>query len=276
MVLRAPLQLPEQRHALRCGRALSLKMWLLSRGCCCGWARLLSGLSGEVLSSLSSLGCAGGRFQLVPASQVAFGPLGGQIAGACRGRCGADCCVRFEWLLEREDVPAGDQDFARDGGLDWVWLAESALGLGVELVPGIRRPPGRLCCLDSLPSAAWAILLWRSSRSRSSAQLLDRGREPGVADHPAGARETGHVADLSGDREREQIADPRGSFAATGRADRCGRSDRALCRLRRAAARDHPRRPGCQVIKKAHRHVAQSRVRQRRHASDELAYVDRF
>ena len=79
----------------------------------------------------------------VSASQFHAGPSGGQNAtGACRGRIGPARCGGLEGLLAGEDVPGGDQDLARDGGLGRV-LARALGDIGVERVPRVR---GRQAC----------------------------------------------------------------------------------------------------------------------------------
>ena len=71
-----------------------------------------------------------------------------ELAETGLGRRGAG---RVEGLLAGEDVPGGDQDLARDGGLGRV-LARALGDIGVELVPRVRRSPGVLGGLDGGPA----------------------------------------------------------------------------------------------------------------------------
>ena len=88
----------------------------------------------------------------VSASQFHAGPSGGQkAAGACRGRIGPPWGGGLEGLLAREDVPGGDQDLARDGGLGGV-LAGAGGDVGVELMPGVACSPGVLGGFDGGPA----------------------------------------------------------------------------------------------------------------------------
>ena len=58
---------------------------------------------------------------------------------------------RLEGLLAREDVPGRDEDLARDGGLGRIGLAVAGLGVGVEAVPRVGRPPRLLRGFDRCP-----------------------------------------------------------------------------------------------------------------------------
>src|SRR3954447_10785054 len=57
----------------------------------------------------------------------------------------------LEGLLAAEDVPAGDQDLARDGGLGGV-LAGAFGEVAVEPVPGVGRAPGGVGRFDGGPA----------------------------------------------------------------------------------------------------------------------------
>ena len=102
----------------------------------------------------------------VSASQFHAGPSGGQkAAGACRGRIGPPWRGGLEGLLAGEDVPGGDQDLARDGGLGRV-LAGALGEIGVELVPGVGRSPGMLGGFDGGPAqGVGAALEMRPTRA---------------------------------------------------------------------------------------------------------------
>jgi len=90
--------------------------------------------------------------------------------------------VTFERLLEGEDVPAGDQDFAGDRGLGGVGLPVPLSGLGVEPVPGVRRAPGVLCGLDRRPPQGRRSCLGDPAGPGALARLFDRGCQAGVSD----------------------------------------------------------------------------------------------
>src|SRR5829696_15662 len=142
------------------------------------------------------------RMEAVPASQFACGPSGGQkAAGACRDKIGASRAARLEGLLEAEDVPAGDQDLAGDGGLGRVRLAGARLDVRVEPVPGVRLAPGALGGLDGGEAQRARTRLRELARARALARLLDARGETGVADQLARRGKAGDVADLGGDRE---------------------------------------------------------------------------
>src|SRR4051795_7424324 len=97
-----------------------------------------------MLSSLSAFGCAHRVGRSCPGCSIPCGPSGGQNAtGVRRNRSfRAARARRCEGLLEREDVPAGDQHLARDRGLRGVALAAAALlDVEVELMPWVVRPP---------------------------------------------------------------------------------------------------------------------------------------
>src|SRR4051794_33740592 len=80
------------------------------------WLSLRSCPGSGLLRSLSALGGARGRVAAVPASQIVCGPSGGQTnGGACRDRIGRAGGAGLERLLQREDVPGGDEDLASDG-----------------------------------------------------------------------------------------------------------------------------------------------------------------
>src|SRR3954451_25079169 len=80
----------------------------------------------------------------VSASQFHAGPSGGQkAAGTCRARVGPSRRGGLGGFLAGEDVPGGDQDLARDGGLGRV-LAGALGEVGVERVPGVGRSRGVL------------------------------------------------------------------------------------------------------------------------------------
>src|SRR3954451_7964262 len=71
-----------------------------------------------LLSSLSALVGARGRIAAAPASQIIWGPSGGQTnGGACRDGFGAAGGAGLERLVERQDVPGRDLNLARDRGL---------------------------------------------------------------------------------------------------------------------------------------------------------------
>src|SRR3954447_9099069 len=108
-----------------------------------------------MLSSLSALGCAHRVGWSCPGCSIPCGPSGGQNAtGVRRNRSFRAARARgIEGLLEGEDVPAGDHDLARDGGLGGVALAAAALlDVEVELMPRVVRPPGLLVGLDRGPA----------------------------------------------------------------------------------------------------------------------------
>src|SRR3954471_7132200 len=78
---------------------------------------------------------------------------GGQTnGGACRDRIGRAGRRGLERLVAVQDVPAGDEDLAGDGGLGRIGLAVAALDLGVELVPRVAGSPGVLGCFDGGPA----------------------------------------------------------------------------------------------------------------------------
>jgi hypothetical protein len=133
----------------------------------------------RLLSSLSALGGARGRIAAARASQIIWGPSGGQTnGGACRDRIGGARGARLERLVEREDVPGGDQDLARDGGLGRVGLAVAALDVGVEAVPRIGRPPGVLGGFDGGPAQGRGTGLGQPTGVRALAGLLDARPRP--------------------------------------------------------------------------------------------------
>src|SRR4051795_11056747 len=97
-----------------------------------------------MLSSLSALVCAHRVGRSCPGCSIPCGPSGGQNAtGVRRNRSFRAARARgIEGLLERQHVPAGDQDLARDGGLGGVTVAAAALlDVEVELMPRVGRSP---------------------------------------------------------------------------------------------------------------------------------------
>lgn len=105
------------------------------------------------MSPLSALGCADDQSQLsrLHKSLLALRRPDnrGSLPGADLRR---DCCVAVERLLEREDVPGGDQDFARYRGLRGGWPCRAGVRLCVEAVPWRGPSPGVLGDLDRGPS----------------------------------------------------------------------------------------------------------------------------
>src|SRR5215213_8924125 len=190
--------------------ALSLKYGVSSRAAAQpvllrGWGdRLGSVLFRRLSSHTVSVGA-------VPAAQFLVGRSVGQNAtGVRRGRsCRAAGARGGEGLLERQDVPAGDQDLARDGGLGGVALAAAALlDVEVELMPWVVRSPRLLGGLDRRPAQHGRAGPRELAGAGLLPGLVDARCQPGVADELAGGREARDVADLAGDRETEQIADP--------------------------------------------------------------------
>ena len=143
---------------------VSLKASVLSSGPCWRWSASARVVGSGLLRSLSALGSAHVVGCSCPGFSDRLWASGGQTnGGACRGRIGARCggAAGLERLVAGEDVPGGDQDLARDGGLGGVGLAVAALGVGVEPVPGVgraARPAGRL---RRRPSAACRGRPWR-------------------------------------------------------------------------------------------------------------------
>src|SRR5581483_7356521 len=89
--------------------------------------------------------CAPGLVAAAPASQIVRGLSVGQTnGGACRDIGGRARGAPLEGFVACEDVPAGDQDLARDRGLGGTSLAVALLGLGVEPMPGVGRSPRAL------------------------------------------------------------------------------------------------------------------------------------
>ena len=73
--------------------------------------------------------------------------------GAGRDRFGAAAgAAGLERLLAGEDVPGGDQDLARDGGLAGVGLALALGDVAVELMPRVGLPPRLLGRFDGGPA----------------------------------------------------------------------------------------------------------------------------
>src|SRR3954453_7856578 len=159
-----------------------------------------------MLSSLSAIGCAQRVGWSCPGCSIPCGPSGGQNAtGVRRDRsCRAARARGVEGLLERQHVPAGDQDLARDGRLSRVALAAAALlDVDVELMPGVGGPPRRLGGLDRRPAQHRRAALGELARPGLLAGLIDTRYQPGVTDELAGRRQARDVSDLAGDREAE-------------------------------------------------------------------------
>src|SRR3954452_10540040 len=172
------------------------------------WLSLRSCPGSGLLRSLSALGGARGRVAAVPASQIVCGPSGGQTnGGACRDRIGRAGGAGLERLLQREDVPGGDEDLASDGGLGGGGLAVALLGAGVERVPRVVRAPRLLGGFDGGPAQRVGPGLGQPAGARALSGLLNRGGQAGVADQLARRREAGDVADLRGEGEPEQLGD---------------------------------------------------------------------
>jgi hypothetical protein len=140
-----------------------------------------------VLRSLSALGSA--HVVVLQLSRLlrSFVGLGGpdewrSLPGQdrCRSRrrgdggCGG---AGLERLAAGEDVPAGDQDLPRNGGLGGVALAVALLGIGVEPVPGVVGSPRVLGGLDGGPAQG----IWRrvASAGQSRTVRLRRRRDNG-------------------------------------------------------------------------------------------------
>src|SRR3954447_4640420 len=170
----------------------------------------------RVLRSLSALGSAHVVGLQLSRLLSSFGGLGGpdewrslpgQARRRSRRRDGGRGGAGLERLLAGEDVPGGDQDLARDGGLGGVALAVAVLGVGVEAMPGVRRPPGLLGGFDGRPAQRVRAGLGQPAGARALPGLLDRRSQAGVADELAGAGEARDVADLGGEREAEKLTD---------------------------------------------------------------------
>ena len=167
---------------------------------------------------------------------------GGQTnGGACRDRIGgAWAALGLNGSLAGEDVPGGDQDLARDGGLGGVGLAVAALDVGVER--GARGCVGRQACwagLDGGPAQRGRAGLGEPAGARALAGLLDPRGQAGVADELARGREARDVADLGGEREPEQLGDAGDASSAAWRVRRGGRAAAARARAARAGGRGH-------------------------------------
>src|SRR3954454_7030307 len=107
---------------------------MTSRACCCWWVLLMPSRFGRRSVLFRRLPSHTVSVGAVPASQFLVGRSVGQNAtGAGRDRSvRAARARRVKGLLEREHVPAGDQDLAGDGGFGRVALAGAAL-LDVEV-----------------------------------------------------------------------------------------------------------------------------------------------
>jgi hypothetical protein len=155
------------------------------------------------LGSLSAL-FGDARLGAAPASEIVCGSSGGQtIGGACRDKIGGRGGARFERMPASEDVPGGIRELAGERGLGRVRGAVARLDVGVAPVPGA---PGLLGGLDRGPAQRVGSGLRWPADALALAGLLDPRREAWVAEQLA-RREGGDVADLAGDRQREQFDD---------------------------------------------------------------------
>ena len=144
--------------AARDQQLVSLKVWGMSSGPADATGRAFRQW---VLRSLSARGLAHVvvlQLSRLLRSFVGLGgpdelrSLPGQDRCRSRRRGGGRGGAWLERLLAGEDVPGGDQDLARDGGLGGVALAVAVLGVGVEAVPWVGRAPGLLGGLDGGPA----------------------------------------------------------------------------------------------------------------------------
>src|SRR5512144_546869 len=142
------------------------------------------------------------------------GEIGSSLAGASpkgrsgrqtkSGASGSELLIASEHLPDRVGEPAGDVDL---GDLGAPLLAEPALVALVALrVGGVaERVHGRL---EQRPAQVAGAVLAQGPAAIALAGLLDLGAKAGVAGELLGRGKPGDLADLGGDREAEQPADP--------------------------------------------------------------------
>src|SRR3954468_18659318 len=164
------------------------------------------------LSSLSALAFAHRVGRSCPGFSIPCGPFSrpernwswpgqerARRAGA-KGQRAAGARARASWR----------SGSSGNGRLGRVALAGAALlDVEVELVPGVVRPPRLLGGLDRRPAQDRGPGLRELAGPRLlPSGLIDARCQAGVADQLAGGCEARDVADLAGDRQPEEIADP--------------------------------------------------------------------
>src|SRR5215211_4332391 len=165
--------IPRRGSAGRRATRLSLKeRWDVKA---CPWPGPVPPSRVVLVAAEFSFGARGRTWSVAaaPASQIVCGPSGGQTnGGACRDRIGRARGAGLERLLQREDVPGGDEDLASDGGLGGVGLAVALLGAGVERVPRVVRAPRLLGGFDGGPAQRVGPGLGQPAGARALSGLL--------------------------------------------------------------------------------------------------------
>src|SRR3979411_747821 len=135
----------------------------------------------------------------VPAAHFLTGPSGGHRGwGVCRDRGAAGASGGgLEGLVAGEHVPGGDQDLAGDRGLGRVGVSGALADVEVELVPGVRFPPGLLGRFDCRPAEQTRARLAERAAARATLTgLAHPRRQAGVRAELLRAGETADFADL--------------------------------------------------------------------------------
>src|SRR5919201_4790123 len=164
-----------------------------------------SALVRVVVSSFAHLSMAPGGvmswWEAAPVAQFSSGPSCGQGRG---GACRSKRLVAGQHVPDRFGEAAGDLDC---GDLAAALATVALLDpLADRAVAGIAG--GCLGGFDERPAQVVRSVLAQWAAPVAFSRLLDPGAEAGVAGQLARAREALDLADLGGDREREDPADP--------------------------------------------------------------------